>query len=34
MTGDRKHNIIEAKKNGILSFGVYYGFAAEQELLN
>lgn len=32
MIGDRKHDIIGAKQNGIKSVGVYYGFAEENEL--
>ena len=32
MVGDRKHDILGAKECGIVSLGVYYGFAPENEL--
>ena len=32
MVGDRKHDIIGAKKNGLTSVGVLYGFGDEAEL--
>lgn len=32
MVGDRKHDIIGAKKNGLISIGVLYGFGDEAEL--
>jgi phosphoglycolate phosphatase len=34
MIGDRKHDMIGAGENGILSCGVSYGFGSEEELLN
>ena len=34
MIGDRKHDIIGAVDNGILSCGVTYGFGSKEELLN
>ena len=32
MIGDREHDIIGAKKNGIASLGVLYGFGSRSEL--
>lgn len=32
MVGDRKHDIIGAKKNGLNSVGVLYGYGGEDEL--
>jgi phosphoglycolate phosphatase len=32
MIGDRKHDAIAAKKNGILSLGVTYGYGSREEL--
>lgn len=32
MVGDRRHDVIGAKKNGIVSIGVLYGFGDESEL--
>ena len=32
MIGDRKHDIVGAKKNGIASVGVAFGYAEEGEL--
>lgn len=34
MVGDRKHDIIGAKKNRLRSVGVLYGFGDEEELIN
>jgi phosphoglycolate phosphatase len=34
MIGDREHDIIGAKTNGIFSIGVTYGFGTREELLN
>ena len=34
MIGDRKHDIIGAKENSIISCGVCYGYGTEEELLN
>ena len=34
MIGDREHDIIGAKENGLMSIGVEYGFANENELKN
>ena len=34
MVGDRKHDMIGAGENGILSCGVTYGFGSKEELLN
>lgn len=34
MIGDREHDIIGAKKNGVLSVGVTYGYGTEEELQN
>ena len=33
MVGDRKHDVIAAKKNGILSLGVTYGYGSRDELV-
>lgn len=33
MVGDRKHDILGAKANGIKSIGVLYGYGSKQELL-
>src|SRR5262245_55715421 len=33
MIGDRSHDIIGAKKNGMNSIGVLYGYGSEQELI-
>ncbi len=33
MTGDRLHDIIGAKKNGIVSIGVLWGYGSEDELM-
>ena len=32
MTGDRMHDIVGARKNGIESIGVSYGYGGTQEL--
>lgn len=32
MVGDRKHDIIGAKKSGIKSIGVTYGYGTREEL--
>ena len=32
MIGDREHDIIGAKKNGIDSLGVLYGYGSREEL--
>ena len=32
MIGDREHDIIGAKKTGILSIGVVYGYGSRDEL--
>ena len=32
MVGDREHDIIGAKKNGVLSLGVTYGYGTKEEL--
>lgn len=34
MVGDREYDIIGAKKNGVLSIGVTYGYGTEEELKN
>ena len=34
MIGDRMHDITGAKKNGIKSIGVLYGFGSKEELTN
>ena len=34
MIGDRMHDIIGAKKNGIKSCGVLYGYGSKEELIN
>lgn len=34
MVGDREHDIIGAKKNGLTAMGVTYGYGSERELLN
>ena len=33
MVGDRKHDVIAAKKNGIVSLGVAYGYGSKEELV-
>lgn len=33
MVGDRKHDIIGAKTNGLSSIGVLYGYGSKEELL-
>ena len=33
MIGDRKHDILGAKANGLHSMGVLYGYGDEKELL-
>ena len=33
MIGDRKHDVIGAKKNGLPCIGVLYGFGSREELL-
>jgi len=33
MVGDRKHDVIAAKKNGIVSLGVAYGYGSKDELV-
>ena len=32
MIGDREHDIIGAKKNGLDAIGVLYGFGSQEEL--
>jgi phosphoglycolate phosphatase len=32
MIGDREHDIIGAKENGLKSIGVLYGYGSEKEL--
>ncbi len=32
MIGDRKHDVIGAKKNGIASIGVEYGYGSRDEI--
>jgi len=32
MIGDRKHDIIGAKANGVLGFGVLWGYGTREEL--
>jgi phosphoglycolate phosphatase len=34
MIGDRSHDIIGAKNNGLACIGVTYGYGTEEELLN
>ena len=34
MIGDRKHDILGAKANGLRSMGVLYGYGSEEELRN
>ena len=34
MVGDRKHDILGAKRKGVLSVGVTYGYGTEEELQN
>ena len=34
MVGDRKHDIIGAKKTGLASVGVLYGYGGREELEN
>ena len=33
MVGDRKHDVIAARKNGVTSLGVTYGYGSREELL-
>lgn len=33
MVGDRKHDVIGAKTNGLSSIGVLYGYGSKEELL-
>ena len=33
MVGDREHDIIGAKTNGLSSIGVLYGYGSKEELL-
>lgn len=33
MIGDRKHDVLGAKENGLLSIGVTYGYGSKEELL-
>jgi len=33
MIGDRKHDVIAAKKNGMKSVGVTYGYGSREELI-
>jgi len=33
MVGDRKHDVIAAKKNGVISLGVSYGYGSKEELV-
>jgi phosphoglycolate phosphatase len=33
MVGDRKHDVIAAKRNGVLSLGVTYGYGSREELV-
>ena len=33
MIGDRSHDIIGAKKNGMAAIGVLYGYGSERELI-
>jgi phosphoglycolate phosphatase len=33
MVGDRKHDVIAAKKNGLFSVGVTYGYGSSEELI-
>ena len=34
MIGDRSHDILGAKANGLSAIGVLYGFGSEEELLS
>jgi len=34
MVGDRKHDVIAAKKNGVASLGVTWGYGTKEELVN
>ena len=33
MVGDRKHDVIAAKRNGVMSLGVTYGYGSKEELV-
>jgi phosphoglycolate phosphatase len=33
MVGDRKHDVIAAKRNGVMSLGVTYGYGTKDELV-
>jgi phosphoglycolate phosphatase len=33
MVGDRKHDVIAAKRNGLASLGVTYGYGSKEELI-
>jgi phosphoglycolate phosphatase len=32
MVGDRKHDVIAARRNGLVSVGVTYGYGSSEEL--
>lgn len=32
MVGDRKHDVVAARKNGVIALGVTYGYGSEEEL--
>src|SRR6185503_17740460 len=34
MVGDRKHDVIAARKNGVRSLGVTYGYGSKEELVD
>jgi phosphoglycolate phosphatase len=34
MVGDRRHDVIAAKNNAVLSVGVTYGYGTKQELVD
>jgi phosphoglycolate phosphatase len=34
MVGDRKHDVIAARKNGLMSLGVTYGYGSREELID